>query len=71
MPEVFQSYRLVTGAEPKPFSSIQVTRLVHKPGVEFLQVELTGPAKIKARVVIQVTQLNGVWLITHPFGLAP
>jgi len=71
MADVFQSYRLVTGENPKPFTSIHVTRLGRKPGIEYMQVELISPATIKVRVLVEVTQLDGVWRITHPFGLAP
>ena len=74
--EVLQSLRQVTGATPRQFTSIMVTRLAkyrdrRNGDSQVLQVLLTGASATPTRLVIEVTLQDGVWRITHPFGLAP
>lgn len=74
--DVLESLRQVTGATPRPFEALDVTRLAkyrdRRNGTsECLQVLLPGASATPTRLVVEVTLRDGVWRITHPFGLAP
>ncbi len=69
--EVYQAFTNVVGSQPRPFSSITVTRMAHRGGYYYMQARLVSPTGAVSRVVVELTKVGGNWRVTFPFGLMP